>query len=61
MYPLAYSGETRVSGSARYGVVADSMRMLARREPTLARLATAATPGLPPRLALETGSVDSGG
>jgi glutamate---cysteine ligase / carboxylate-amine ligase len=36
MYPLAYSGETRVSGSARYGVVADSMRMLARREPTLA-------------------------
>jgi glutamate---cysteine ligase / carboxylate-amine ligase len=36
MYPLAYSGETRVSGSARYGVVAESMRMLARREPTLA-------------------------
>ncbi len=35
-YPLAYSGETRLSGSARYGVVADSMRMLARREPTLA-------------------------
>lgn len=36
MYSLAYAGETRVSGSARYGVVADSMRMLARREPTLA-------------------------
>jgi glutamate---cysteine ligase / carboxylate-amine ligase len=36
MYPLDYSGESRVSGSARYGVVADSMRMLARREPTLA-------------------------
>jgi glutamate---cysteine ligase / carboxylate-amine ligase len=36
MYPLAYSGETRVSGSARDGVVADLMRMLARREPTLA-------------------------
>jgi carboxylate-amine ligase len=36
MYPLSYSGETRVSGSARDGVVADSMRMLARREPTLA-------------------------
>lgn len=35
-YPLAHPGETRVSGSARYGMVADSMRMLARREPTLA-------------------------
>jgi carboxylate-amine ligase len=35
-YPLAYSGETRVSGSGRSGVVADSMRMLVRREPTLA-------------------------
>ena len=36
MYPLANSGETRVSGSARYRVVAGSMRTLARREPTLA-------------------------
>jgi glutamate---cysteine ligase / carboxylate-amine ligase len=35
-YPLAYSGETRVSGSGRSGMVADSMRMLVRREPTLA-------------------------
>ncbi len=35
-YPLAYSGETRVSGSARYRLVSKSMRMLARREPTLA-------------------------
>jgi carboxylate-amine ligase len=35
-YPLAYSGETRVSGSGRYEVVADSMWMLVRREPTLA-------------------------
>lgn len=36
IYPLAYSGETRVSGSARYRMVANSMRALARREPTLA-------------------------
>ena len=36
IYPLAYAGETRVSGSVRYRVVADSMRALARREPTLA-------------------------
>jgi glutamate---cysteine ligase / carboxylate-amine ligase len=35
-YPLAYSGETRVSASGRYEVVAYSMRMLVRREPTLA-------------------------
>ncbi len=35
-YPLVYTGETRVSGSARYREVADSMRALARREPTLA-------------------------
>ena len=33
MYPLAYSGETRVSGSARYGVVADSMRMRRAESP----------------------------
>jgi glutamate---cysteine ligase / carboxylate-amine ligase len=35
-YPLAYSGETRVSGGARYQLVGKSMRMLARREPTMA-------------------------
>lgn len=35
-YPLAHSGEVRLSSSARYGVIADSMRGLARREPTLA-------------------------
>ena len=35
-YPLVSSGESRVSGSARYRMVADSMRALARREPTLA-------------------------
>jgi gamma-glutamyl:cysteine ligase YbdK (ATP-grasp superfamily) len=33
IYPLPCSGETRVSGSARYVVVGDSMGMLARREP----------------------------
>ncbi len=35
-YPLVSSGESRVSGSERYRMVADSMRALARREPTLA-------------------------
>ena len=35
-YPLPSPGESRVSGSERYRVVADSMRALARREPTLA-------------------------
>ncbi|HEY2601771.1 MAG TPA: YbdK family carboxylate-amine ligase [Thermoleophilaceae bacterium] len=35
-YPLASHGENRVSGLARYRQVADSMRALARREPTLA-------------------------
>ena len=35
-YPLASSGESRVSRSGRHRVVADSMRALARREPTLA-------------------------
>lgn len=35
-YPLMFSGETRVSGAARYEMVGRSMRMLARREPTLA-------------------------
>lgn len=35
-YPLACAGATRVAGSARYRVVADSMRFLARRDPTLA-------------------------
>ncbi len=35
-YPLAHAGEFRVSTSARYGAIGDSMRGLARREPTLA-------------------------
>lgn len=34
-YPLACSGETRVSGSKRYRMIADSIRALARREITL--------------------------
>ena len=35
-YPLVPSVESRVSGSGRYRKVAESMRALARREPTLA-------------------------
>ena len=35
-YPLLGPGRMRISGSERCGVVADSMRSLARREPTLA-------------------------
>ena len=35
-YPLVYSGESRVSGAGRYRLIAESMRALARREPTLA-------------------------
>jgi carboxylate-amine ligase len=35
-HPLASPDETRISHSARYRMVADSMRVLARREPTLA-------------------------
>jgi glutamate---cysteine ligase / carboxylate-amine ligase len=35
-YPLASRAETRVSGGGRHGVVATSMRALARRDPTLA-------------------------
>ncbi len=35
-YPLVCSCETRVFGSERYNLVADSMRALVRREPTLA-------------------------
>jgi glutamate---cysteine ligase / carboxylate-amine ligase len=35
-YPLAHAGEFRVSTSARYGAIAEAMRGLARREPTLA-------------------------
>jgi len=35
-YPLACADEVKVSGAARYGVVAGSMRMLARRPPTMA-------------------------
>jgi glutamate---cysteine ligase / carboxylate-amine ligase len=35
-YPLLGPSRTRISGSPRYSEVADSMRSLARREPTLA-------------------------
>jgi carboxylate-amine ligase len=35
-YPLARTDEIRVSGAARYGRVTASMRMLTRREPTMA-------------------------
>jgi glutamate---cysteine ligase / carboxylate-amine ligase len=35
-YPLARTDEIRVSGGARYGRVTASMRMLTRREPTMA-------------------------
>jgi carboxylate-amine ligase len=35
-YPLLSSGDDQVSGSERYRMVSDSMRALARREPTLA-------------------------
>ena len=35
-YPLASPEETRLSGTGRYSVVAESMRSIARREPTLA-------------------------
>jgi carboxylate-amine ligase len=35
-YPLARTDEIRVSGGARYGRVSASMRMLTRREPTMA-------------------------
>jgi glutamate---cysteine ligase / carboxylate-amine ligase len=35
-YPLVFSEHTRVSGTERYRAVADSMRALARREPTMA-------------------------
>ena len=35
-YPLAVAGETQVSDAGRYRVVAESMRSLAQREPTLA-------------------------
>ena len=35
-YPLAHAGEFRVSTSARYGAIDETMRELARREPTLA-------------------------
>jgi hypothetical protein len=35
-HPLVSSGESRASRSGRYRMVADSMRALARREPTLA-------------------------
>ena len=35
-YPLAHPGEFRVSTAARYGAIGESMRGLARREPTFA-------------------------
>jgi carboxylate-amine ligase len=35
-YPLARGDDIRTSGAERYAVVTESMRMLARREPTLA-------------------------
>ncbi len=35
-YPLSSNGETRISRAARSEIVGESMRMLARREPTLA-------------------------
>jgi glutamate---cysteine ligase / carboxylate-amine ligase len=35
-YPLRFAADTQVTGSGRYGLVADSMRALARRDPTLA-------------------------
>jgi glutamate---cysteine ligase / carboxylate-amine ligase len=35
-YPLARPEDTRTSGAGRYGAITASMRMLARREPTLA-------------------------
>ena len=35
-YPLGGADEVKVSGAARYGVVDGSMRMLARRSPTMA-------------------------
>jgi glutamate---cysteine ligase / carboxylate-amine ligase len=35
-YPAGSAGETRVSGTRRYGTVAESMRSLAHRDPTLA-------------------------
>lgn len=35
-YPLAHPGEFRVSTGARYGAIGESMRGLARREPTFA-------------------------
>lgn len=36
LHPLAGPDETRVSGEARYRLIAESMRSLARREPTAA-------------------------
>ena len=35
-YPLSCPGQTRVTRGERYQMIADSMRALARREPTLA-------------------------
>ncbi len=35
-HPMTVSTETRTSGSARYVRIADSLRVLARREPTMA-------------------------
>ena len=75
MHPLAAAGETRVSGSERYRMVADSMRSLANREPTLAlhvhvgvpdpddavRLLNGLRPAVPVLLALSANSPFSRG
>jgi gamma-glutamyl:cysteine ligase YbdK (ATP-grasp superfamily) len=36
-HPLTVGAETEVSGAARYRALEDSLRVLARREPTMAR------------------------
>ena len=75
MHPMAAAGETRVSGSERYRMVADSMRSLANREPTLAlhvhvgvpdpddavRLLNGLRPAVPVLLALSANSPFSRG
>jgi len=75
MHPLAAARETRVSGSERYRMVADSMRSLANREPTLAlhvhvgvpdpddavRLLNGLRPAVPVLLALSANSPFSRG
>ncbi|HYB26083.1 MAG TPA: YbdK family carboxylate-amine ligase [Solirubrobacteraceae bacterium] len=74
-YPMACREETRVSRGARYSLVSDSMRSLARREPTLAlhvhvgvpdpedaiRVLNGLRAALPPLLALSANSPFSRG